>query len=451
MTILTHLDSSLSRHSVGTSIERRDARAHVTGTTVYVDDIQLPGMLHIAMTRSPYPHALIRGIDCSGAESVPGYVRVITGDDVPKNVYTVLSLLNVGQDEEPVLANQRVRYVGEPVVAVVAQSRASAREAAARVRVSYEELPAVFDPEEALAEGAPSVTDWGVNAFVYHGRPYRQVRLGDVDAAMASADHVVEGKYQMSPIEHAPIEMTGCVARPEPDGRFTVWSNTQALYMSLDLTAQILKVPARRLHFIGGTVGGGFGGKVDVIVEPIATLAAWLTGRPVKYVFERKEEMTVSSTRNGVRIYMTDGVTHDGRIVARRSRTYIDGGAYSRHTPYAVNKHAANLGGPYFIPNAAFDVYCCYTNRQPSSAMRGFGVTEACFAMEVQMDRIAEITGIDPWTVRFRNAYHNGDLRPHRKPVEDATLIETMQASARLVGKDLSRECQEMTSAPREA
>ncbi len=237
--------------------------------------------------------------------------------------------------------------------------------------------------------------------------------------------------------------------RPEPDGRITVYTNTQALYFSLDNTSIILDMPANRLHFVGGTVGGGFGGKVDVIVEPLATLGALLTNRPVRYHYSRAEEMRVSSTRSAWRIYVRDGVMRDGRIVARKVTSYADSGAYSRQTPYAMTKHAANAGGPYAIPNVSIDVYCVFTNRQPTSAMRGFGVTMASYAIEVQMDRIAEATGLDPWTVRFRNAYHNGDLRPHRKPAEDATLIETMQAAARLVGHELTPDQAAMTSASR--
>ena len=177
---------------------------------------------------------------------------------------------------------------------------------------------------------------------------------------------------------------------PEANGRFTVYTNTQALYFSLDNTSIILQVPGNRLHFVGGTVGGGFGGKVDVIVEPIATLAAMKTGRPVRFVYSRSEEMQVSSTRAAWRIYLKDGVTSDGRIIARKVTSYADSGAYSRQTPYALTKHAANAAGPYAIPNVSIDAYCVYTNRQPSSAMRGFGVTMASFALEVQMDKIAE-------------------------------------------------------------
>jgi CO/xanthine dehydrogenase Mo-binding subunit len=246
------------------------------------------------------------------------------------------------------------------------------------------------------------------------------------------------------------VETTGCVARPEPDGRVTVYTNTHALFFTLDNTALILQLPFQKLHFVGGTVGGGFGGKVDVIVEPIATLAAMKTGRPVKYRFSRTEEMRASSTRGAWRMYFEDGVMKDGRIIARKVTSYADSGAYNRHTPYAVTKHAANVAGPYRIPNVWIDAYCVYTNRQPGSAMRGFGVTPASFAIEVQMDKIAEAVGMDPWAIRFVNAYRNGDIKPHRKVVEDATLIEVMQAAAEMVDHQLPEEFKKMSSSDRE-
>jgi len=267
-----------------------------------------------------------------------------------------------------------------------------------------------------------------------------------VDRAFAEADYIVEETYQTSPIEHASTETTGCVVKPEADGRYTVYTNTQALFFTLDNTALILQIPFNKLHFVGGTVGGAFGGKVDVIVEPIATLAAMKTGRPVKYKYTREEEMRVSSTRSAWRMIFKDGVTKDGRIIARKTTSYADSGAYNRHTPYAITKHAANIAGPYAIPNVWIDAYCVYTNRQPSSAMRGFGVTPASFALEVQMDKIAEVVGMDPWEIRFINAYRNGDVKPHQKVVEDATLIETMQAAAKLVGHELPERLMAMNS-----
>ena len=435
---------------IGRTHERRDARGHVTGETVFIDDISFPRMGHLKVVRNPLPHARIRGIDFSEAERVPGYITALTAEDVPKNVYTILCLIGVEPDEEQVLAAERARYKGEPIAVIVAESEDAAFEAAAKVKLDLEELPAVFDVEEALEPGAPIVTHWGTNYFVYEGHHCRRVRYGDAPAARERADHVISGRYQMSPIEHAPVEPTGCVAKPEPDGRITVYTNTQAIFFSLDNTAIILDVPPHQLHFVGGTVGGGFGGKVDVIVEPLATLAAMRTGRPIRYVYTREEEMQVSSTRSANRIYITDGVTADGTIISREVTSYEDAGAYSRHTPYGCTKHAANAAGPYTIPNVSIDVHCVFTNRTPSSAMRGFGVTEASFALEMQMDRIARELKIDPWELRLRHAYRNGDERPYRKTTEDATLVETMQAAAEMAGVELSAELRAMTSDRRE-
>ena len=438
-------------HTVGQSVERNDGVGFVTGRTRYTGDLTFPRMLHLKMVRSPLHHARIRGVDLSEAERVPGFVRALTHADVPHNVYTILGLIGVEPEEEFVLPVDRVRYKGEPIVAILAETEAAAYEAVARVRLDLEELPAVFDMDEALAPGAPVVTHWGNNTFMYEGHECRRVRYGDVEAGFATADHIVEGEYRTSPIEHAPLETTGAIAVPEANGRYTVYTNTQAVYFSLDNTSIILQLQANRLRFIGGTVGGGFGGKVDVIVEPLATLGAMLTGRPVRYVYSRSEEMQVSSTRSPEIIRIKDGVMADGTIVARKVTGYMDCGAYSRQTPYAITKFAANAAGPYRIPNVWIDGYCVYTNRTPTSAMRGFGVTMGTFAVEVQMDKIARLLGLDPWTVRFRNAHRNGDIKPHRKATADATLIETMQAAAALVGHELAPELAAMTSAPRDA
>ncbi|HYM83831.1 MAG TPA: molybdopterin cofactor-binding domain-containing protein, partial [Candidatus Dormibacteraeota bacterium] len=248
---------------VGRSVARSDGVGHVTGRTIFTGDRTFAGMLHLKMVRSPVDHARIRGIDLSEAERVPGFVRALTAADVPHNHYTILTLIGVEPEDEWVLTPERVRYKGEPIVAILAETEAAALEAVAKVRLDLEELPAVFDVEEAIRPGAPIVTDWGNNTFMYEGNPSRRVRFGDVERGFAEADHIVEAVYETSPIEHAPTETTGCIAVPEADGRVTVYTNTQALYFSLDNTSIILQVPGRRLHFVGGTVGGGFGGKVD--------------------------------------------------------------------------------------------------------------------------------------------------------------------------------------------
>ncbi|MGH3447802.1 MAG: xanthine dehydrogenase family protein molybdopterin-binding subunit, partial [Nocardioidaceae bacterium] len=337
-------------------------------------------------------------------------------------------------------------YKGEPVVAVIADSEAAAREGAARVVVDYTDLPAVLDVEEALADDAPIIKQAGTNHFVYEGHHARRIRLGDVEAGFAEADQIFEWRYSSSPIEHAPIEPTGCIVVPQGGGRLQVRTDTQACFFTLDNTALILDRAPTDLQVVGGTVGGGFGGKVDVIVEPLACVAATVTDRPVKYVYGREEEMQVSSTRAAERIYIKDGVMKDGRIVARQVRLYVDSGAYSRHSPYGTTKASAHLPGPYAIPNVHADCHCVYTNRTPSSAMRGFGVTIADFAIESQMDRVARALDLDPLQLRLRNAYRDGDMKAHRKVASGTALIEVIQRTAELVGHELPAEYTSMSS-----
>ena len=366
---------------------------------------------------------------------------------MPKNIYTILCLIQVEPDDEPVLAVDKVRFKGEAVVAVIAESPAAAREAAAKVKIDYEVLPAVFDVEEALKPGAPLVNEYhGQNYFKYEGHHCRRVRYGDVDKGFAAADHVIEERYQSSPIEHAPTETTGCIVVPEANGRFTCYSNTQAMYFTLDNTALILNMPFQKLRMVGGTAGGGFGGKVDVIVEPIAILGAQLTNRPVKFEYTREEEMQVSSPRAAERIYIKDGVMKDGRIVARQIRLYVDSGAYSRHSPYGTTKAAAHMPGPYTIPNVHVDCHCVYTNRTPSSAMRGFGVTIGDFALEGAdgQARASRRHGPDgvPHPQRLSRRRHEGPRRddPRRGTgrdragsVEAGPLADRREGHARLV------------------
>src|SRR5664279_3945892 len=319
---------------IGKGTQRQDMLGHVTGTSTYFNDHHLQDMLHLKVLRSPHAHARIRRIDTAEAERSQGVRRLIRGADVPRNLNTLLSLINFGKDDEPTLAADKVRYKGEPVVAVVADSHREAFEAIAKVRVDYEPLPTVFDVEEALKPGAPVVNEtYPKNTFTYHDiYDHQKLRFGDVERAFSGADHVLEQRYQMSPIEHAPTETNGSIAAPDTNGRYLVYTSTQALFFSLDTCAKILDVPSNKLHFVGGT-------------------------------------------RGAERIYIKDGVSRDGRILARKFRCYFDSGAYTRLSSYAVVKCAAHLPGPYTIPNVYGDIYCVFTNRTPATAMRGFGVT----------------------------------------------------------------------------
>jgi CO/xanthine dehydrogenase Mo-binding subunit len=438
-------------HEIGKPSLRVDALGHVTGTTTYFADRNFPGLLHLKMVRSPHHHARIRGIDLSEAERHPGVVRILTAADVPHNVYTILTLIQVGPEDETVLATDKVRWKGEAIVAILADSERAANEAIAKVKVDYELLEPVLSIEDALKPGAPIVNEYhGRNHYQYDSGECRKVRFGDVDAGFAQADHILEQTYGSGPIEHAPTETTGCIVMPEGNGRFTCYTNTQAMFFTLDNTSIILQMEGSRLHMVGGTVGGGFGGKVDVTVEPIAILAAKLTGRPVSFIYSREEEMQISSPRAAEKLVIKDGVMKDGRIVARYVKAYIDAGAYSRHSPYGAQKSAAHFPGPYTVPNVFVDSYCVYTNRTPSSAMRGFGVTIGDFALEVQMDKLARLIGMDPLEFRFINAYRDGDMKAHRQPTEGAALIECMQEAAKIAGWPIAEKYFSMSSAKRE-
>jgi CO/xanthine dehydrogenase Mo-binding subunit len=433
---------------VGRPTQRQDMLGHVTGTTAFFDDHKVAGLLHLKALRSPHPHARIRRIDVSAAERAPGVRKILRGADVPRNLNTLLSLLNFGKDDEPSLAVDKVRYKGEPIVAVIAATEREAFEALGKIRVDYEPLPAVFDVEEALRPGAPVVNEvYPKNAFEYHGRyDHQRIRFGDVERAFATADHVLEARYQMSPIEHAPTETNGCVAAPETNGRVVVYTCAQGLFFSLDTCAKILDVPSNKLHFIGGTVGGGFGGKVDSLTEPLAILGCMLTGRPVRYVLGREEEMQFGSPRGAERIFVKDGVMRDGRLVARQIRCYFDSGAYTRLSSYAVIKCAAHIPGPYTIPNVHADVYCVYTNRTPSTAMRGFGVTAVDFAMECHADKMAHLVGMDPMEFRILNAYRDGDMKAHRREAKNTALIECVQVAAEKAKWPIGEEFRRMSS-----
>ncbi|HVQ89451.1 MAG TPA: molybdopterin cofactor-binding domain-containing protein [Mycobacteriales bacterium] len=437
---------------VGTVVQRSDALGHVTGRTRFFEDLAPPDLLHLKMFRSQRHHARFSNLDLAAALATPGVVRILTAADIPNNLYTPLKLIGVGPDDEPILAEDTVRYLGDPICAVLAETEAAAYQAVGRITVDYTDLPAVFDVEEALAEGAPIVNEYhGRNYFSYEGHHCRRVRFGDVEQAFAEADHVFEWRYQSAPIEHAPTETTGCIVVPQPDGRLRIHSDTQACFFTLDNTALILRTPFNKLRIVGGTVGGGFGGKVDVVVEPVACVASMLTDRPVKFVYSRYEEMQVSSPRAAERIYIKDAVRADGRITGRKITLYVDAGAYARHSPYGTTKAAAHLPGPYTIPNVWVDAHCVFTNRTPSSAMRGFGVTIADFALESQMDRIARALAMDPLRLRLINAYRDGDLKAHRKVAEGTALVEVIQKAAAMVGHELPEAYRRMSSTSREA
>jgi CO/xanthine dehydrogenase Mo-binding subunit len=443
---------------LGKPVRNVQLLGHVTGETEFVDDLSFPGMLWIKAMRSPIPRGRIKKIDTSKAERVPGVVKIVTAKDVPNNYHVNMAALGIGPPDEPVLPDNEVNYKGEAICLVVAKDEETAAKAAQLVDVELEELPPVLDMEEALRPDAPVIKPWGLNAHIFgsgldgatprggQGRPYFLVKRGDVDRAFESADYVVEGSYLVPPIEHAPIEPHICVARPEPGGRLTIYTATQAPYFVRDNVAAILNIPPSRVRVVSPSVGGGFGGKVDPEFEMQVAVAAMAVGRPVKWRWTREEEFTVSTLRPAVKIEFKDAITRDGVIIGRRARLLHDSGAYTRTSPYGVIKAVFNLSGPYYIPNVYYQGYCVYTNKQPSSAMRGYGVFEVSYAVELQMERDARTVGMDSLEFRFKNAYRNGQVSASGKVIEDAYIIETMREAAALASYPLPSHLLSMSS-----
>ena len=435
--------------AVGARVPRYDGVAHATGRTEFVDDVRVPGTLWVKALRSPADHADITRLDVSAAASMKGVRAVITADDVPLLEYGHLSALGIPADE-PLLAKDEVRYKGQPIAVVAADDEETAQAAVDAIGLDLAEKPALFDVRKAFDEDAPRVHQWG-NWYPHFegGMDRRQIRKGNVEEAFDRADVIVQGVYRPAAIEHVPLETQVCLVVPEANGRLTIYSCTQALYFSMGVVAAHLQLPLNKLKFVGGTVGGGFGGKVDTATETMCALLAQRSGRPVKWRWTREEEFLCSSTRAPWHMEIADAVTKDGWILGRKMLTLHDSGAYSRFSPYGLTKHSFHHTGAYSIPNLEFDGYVVYTNRVPTTAMRGFGVTSVSFATETHLSRIAHELGVDPFELRLKNANRIGDTSPNQIAYTDPSTVPTILAIAAAMGHDLAPDYRAMTREPR--
>jgi CO/xanthine dehydrogenase Mo-binding subunit len=422
---------------VGKRLPRYDGMQHATGKTRYVNDIRLPGMLYVQAWRSPLASAVIRRVDVTRARTSPGVVAVITGKEVPNNVFG---------GEQPVLADQEIRYRGQEVVAVAAETLDAAREAVARVRVDLEEREPILDPLLAMEPGAPKSRPDG-NLMRFGERDHLQIRKGDVDKGFSQADRIVESYFRTAAQEHSPIETQASIAQTDSMGRTHIYTVTQAVFFNQGTIASILGKPQAAVHMIGGILGGGFGSKNDPHADPIcAVLSLYTGGRPVKWIWTREEEFVASTHRAATHLWFKDGVTKDGRILARKIKTVRDGGAYPSTNDYVVRKASYGVAGPYNIPNVWVDAYSVFTNKRPTSSMRGFGLYQSSFAWDVQMERIAEALGIDSWRLRFVNAIRDGDTSATRAVQYHCGLIEVMQTAAKRAGIRLDADLLAMSS-----
>ncbi|MCY3562240.1 MAG: molybdopterin-dependent oxidoreductase [bacterium] len=423
--------------AVGARLPRYDGVGHATGRTVYVDDVRVNGMLHTKALRSPHHHAGIKHLDTSRAERMPGVAAVVTHEDVPLLTYGHLSALGIPADE-PLLGAEDVRYKGQPIAVVAAEDADAAQAGVEAVDVEFEERPALFDMRKSFDADAPRIHHWGAVYPHFEGEMnVRQIRKGDIERAFEQAYKIISGVYRPAAIEQMPLETQVGLSVPEPDGRFTIYSCTQALYFSMGVVAAHLQLPLNKFKFVGGTVGGGFGGKVDTATETLCTLLAQKSGRPVKWRWTREEEFLCSSTRAPWHMEIIDAVSADGWILGRKMLTLHDAGAYARFSPYGVTKHSFHHTGAYTIPNLHFDGYVCFTNRVPTSAMRGYGVTSVSFAVETHMSRIAEELGVDPLELRLKNANRIGDTSPNGITYTDPSTVDVLHAIAGATDADL--------------
>jgi 4-hydroxybenzoyl-CoA reductase subunit alpha len=387
--------------TIGKSVAMIDAAEKTTGAGKYADDLSLPGMLIGKILHSPYPHARIKSIDTSRAEALDGVIAVVTGPDAPNP----FGILPVGHDEHA-LALDKVRYVGDNVACVVAISESIAEKALELVDVEYELLPAYFDPEESMQAETDLIHDnkpHNVEKDYHHA-------FGDPEKAFAEADYVAEGRFLANEVTHAAMEPHSTLASFELDphtgkpGRLTVWSSTQVPYYLQHKLSLVLEMPMQQIRVIKPLVGGGFGGKSEVIpLEIIAAIAARKAKAPVKITYTREEVFWAHRGRPRTIVDLKTAVKNDGRITAVKARVVQDGGAYCSYGVVTILYSGALLGALYDIPNIQYDGYRVLTNKPACGAMRGHGTVNVRFAFESQLDEIAAHLKLDPAEIRRRN------------------------------------------------
>lgn len=415
-------------NQVGKPLRRVDALGKAVGATVYAADFSMPNMLHAKVLRSTMPSAQIIKLDVEKASALAGVACVMTGEDTHgAKLNTDLPgqtgrAARAGSDA-PVLATDVVRYVGEPIALVAAETVAIAEEAIRRIEIEYEELSAVFDPEEALKPDAPILFEPDNVVAEY------KIRKGDLDAGMAAADVVVENTFKMPFIEHAYLEPDAGVAWVDEQGVINIRVCTQVVEHFRSI-ARALDVPQNKIRIRGTMVGGGFGSKEDVTVEIFLAFLARETGRPVKLEYTREEAFAATSKRHPFTITHRTGVKKDGRITASQIKMIADSGAYPYLTPYVLLYATGMAAGPYKIDNLHVDSVAAATNQTFTSAFRGFGGPQAALGYEQQMDEIAKTLGLDPLAVRRANYLQTGDTTTTGQEVKSAAWSEACATRA---------------------
>jgi 4-hydroxybenzoyl-CoA reductase subunit alpha len=404
-----------------------DAFDKATGRARFTDDLTLPEMLFGKILRSPYAHAKILHVDLSKAEKVPGAKGAISGRDIPKKKYGIVPMAK----DEYALAIDKVRYIGDEVAAVVATSLDAAEEAISKIQVDYEELPAVYDPIEAMKPGAPVIHSEVPNNVSASIRK----EFGNVVKAFRESDAIFEDTFETQPVNHCPLEPQAALATVDHSGKVTLWSSTQIPFFLRRNLATTLDIPESKVRVIKPKVGGGFGQKIDLYAKDFcAAFFAMETKKPVKFVYEREEVFTSTRQRHPMHIQLKTGMKKDGTILAQQFKVIADGGAYNSTAPLMITLACYFIMLPYRLENLLFEGFHVYTNKPVGGAMRGHGIPQVRFAVENQLDIIAEKIGIDPLELRLKNAFLVGEPHPAKLLVQSCGFSDTLMKAAEGIG-----------------
>ncbi|MBM4326389.1 MAG: 4-hydroxybenzoyl-CoA reductase [Deltaproteobacteria bacterium] len=413
---------------VGRRLPMLDAAAKVNGSAQFTDDLMLPGMLHGKILRSRLPHAKILNVDVSKAARLRGVKGVVTGAEIPDRQYGIVPKAR----DEYALAKGKVRYIGDEIAAVCAIDQEIAEEAVELIEVDYEELPSVFDPLDAIKEGAPIIHEGVANNTSFAIRK----EFGDVEGAFAASHLVSEDSFYSQPVNHAPLEPHSAVAQHDPiRGQVVLWSSTQIPFFLRRNLAATLQIPESRVRVIKPKVGGGFGQKIDMFAKDFC--AAWFAmklGKPVKFTYERDEVFIGTRQRHPMYLKVKTGMTKDGKILGQQFLAYADGGAYNSTAPTMMALSCFFLMVPYHVPNLLYEGYHVYTNKPVGGAMRGHGIPQARFAVERQLDMMAERLNLDPAEIRWKNSIKAGEPHPGGFVINTCGFAESVRAAAKAIG-----------------
>jgi len=400
-----------------------------TGKAKFTTDIGLPGMLYGKVLGSPHAHARIKKIDVSRAERLPGVVKVITYKDVPRVLFNPsVWYPNSLDPKDKYILNEKLRYFGEPVAVVVAVDEDTAEEALELIDVDYEALPAVFDPEEAMKPDAPKLHEFERNIAAHVMNSW-----GDLEKGFKESDYIFEDRYITSRQAHCSTEPHACLASYE-DGKLTIFSGSQVHFKVRRLLSEIFNIPINSIRLISYYIGGGFGSRDEVILEPICALLAMKTGKPVKITMTRAEVFYATTTRHPAILNVKAGVKKDGTLVAMEVKGILNTGAYASHGPVVAGAMCFEDVGMYKTPNFSCDIYVVYTNTPIAGAFRGYGNSQMSFAIESHLDLIAAKLGIDPIEFRKKNVIKLGDVdRSYGYTLKSYGLEECIQKSLRKI------------------